>query len=444
MSELDNFKKPSVISEVAYNKNKDKFLPRNVQIDLNDILKDKLFRFYDEMKTEESRPVSMKAFDSMMNDLKGQRMKNLYMHRRAGNHIVNLLCHAIPPELIYAVDNHIPVNVCMAAGELEPYAESYTQGMCPLTRSMIGLNNTGMCVFFNVADYAIGNDLCPNLKKTTDIFKETCNDLVMYMLDSSENNGKTEVNFKGLYEWIDSITDGQGFNMDGFIQYSRKFTAIRKLYKEINELRKADNPPINGRNALWTQQLFLVSDPDELENALKNLKAEMLENIKNHKGYNNQGNKKRVMLITPRIMPPFAEIFRVIEHSDAVVVCEEMCMGISNVTYDLDTMLSTLDGNKENFEKAAGYMLNSLDRSECSCHNGFDKEKIMKKIEDYKVDAVVNFSFSSCPCMEEKIQSIHEFLTAQGVPALNFVTNYMEIYENDASYIKKITEFLHH
>jgi benzoyl-CoA reductase/2-hydroxyglutaryl-CoA dehydratase subunit BcrC/BadD/HgdB len=89
-------------------------------------------------------------------------------------------------------------------------------------------------------------------------------------------------------------------------------------------------------------------------------------------------------------------------------------------------------------------MLNSLDRSECSCHNGFDKEKIMKKIEDYKVDAVVNFSFSSCPYMEEKTQSIHKFLTAQGVPALNFVTNYMEIYENDASYIKKITEFLHH
>ncbi|MEI6852448.1 MAG: 2-hydroxyacyl-CoA dehydratase family protein, partial [Bacteroidota bacterium] len=149
-----------------------------------------------------------------------------------------------------------------------------------------------------------------------------------------------------------------------------------------------------------------------------------------------------VMLITPRIMPPFAEIYRVIENIDAIVVCEEMCMGIANVTYDIDHLLSLLDKPEGSFEEAARYVMEHIDQSECSCTKGFDIDKIMARIKDYKVDAVVNFSFKSCHCMESKIQDISELVEKNGIPAMNIVTDYLEIYDNADSYMEKIKAFL--
>jgi len=439
---MENFDKPNIISEVAINKNSQKFLPRNIQIELNNVLKNKLFRFYNEMKDEMYRPHTMKKFDSMMNDLKGDRMKNLYMYRRQGNHIINLLCHSIPPEIIYAIDNHVPTNVCMAAGELEIYADSYTKGMCPLTRSMIGLNNTGMCVFFNVADYAIGNELCCSIKKTTDIFNETCNDLKLFLLESKENNGTIEVNYKGFVEWVHLISEGKGFNREKFVTYAKLFSEIRNTYKQIMQLRKADNPPINGRNSLWIQQLFLVSEPYELLSSLNFLKAELEDNIKNGIGFNKNSTKKRVLLISPRTMTPFAEIVRIIENTDAVIVAEEMCMGISNVAYDINKLLPILENNDNSFEEPVRYMLETLDRSECSCSNGFDINRIMDKIIEYRVDAVINFSFNNCPCMEQKIQEISKKLNSHGVPVKNIISDYIEIYDNADNYTREIKTFL--
>ena len=442
MSNLDNFKKPSFISDVAINKTKEKFLPRNIQIDLNNVLKDKLFRFFDELKDEENRPKAMEKFDSMVNELKGQRMKDLYMYRRAGNHIVNLLCHSIPPELVYAIDNHVPVNVCMAAGELEPYADKYTEGMCPLTRSMIGLNNTGMCVFFNVADYAIGNTLCHNIKKSVEIFNETCHDLDLFLLESDQKDEKINVDFKTMEEWVKHITEGKGFNKESFIKYAKLYTEIREMYKSIRALRKVANPPINGKNSLWIQQLLLVSEPNDLLASLQTLKAELENNIKNNIGFNPTGKKKRVMLITPRIMPPFAEIFRVIENVDAVVVCEEMCMGVTNITYNIDTLIEIVNDESKTFEDAAKYILETIDQSECSCSNGFNSERILNRIEEYKVDAVINYSFVNCPCMGNKTKGIHDLLIQKGIPSMNFSSNYIEIYDNADLYMDKIKTFL--
>jgi benzoyl-CoA reductase/2-hydroxyglutaryl-CoA dehydratase subunit BcrC/BadD/HgdB len=440
---LGNFNKPDIISKVAYNKDKRKFLPVNEQLMLSNKLKKKLFRHYDEMKDEESRPQTMKKIDLMMNDLKGQRIKDLYISRREGKHIVDLLCHAIPPELVYAIEDFVPVNVCMAAGELEVYTDMYTQGMCPLTRSMIGLNNTGMCVFFNVADYAIGNDLCHNIKKTVNIFNETCNDLELFLLETDKTNGKIKVDFNSLDNWVKSITNGKGFNKECFKKYAKLFTELRNTYKAIRELRKVQNPPLNGRNSMWIQQLFMVSEPNQLLSTLLELKDELENNIKNNIGYNTNGSKKRVMLITPRIMPPFAEIFRVIEMADAIVVCEEMCMGISNITYDIQTLLNILDDEDSTFEDAAKYILENIDQKECSCSNGFDINMIKKKIEDYKVDAVINFSFKSCPCMEDKTKKITELLIQNGIQAMNFVSDYIEIYDNADLYIDRINDFLY-
>ncbi|MFO7999998.1 MAG: 2-hydroxyacyl-CoA dehydratase family protein, partial [Marinilabilia sp.] len=181
---MKNFEKTEIIRDVAFNKNKAKFLSRDEQMHLNTQMKEKLMRFVNEMASEDVRPGAMKLFDRMMNEMHGKRIKDLYAYRREGNHVVTLLCNSIPPEIIYAMDNFIPVSVCMGAGEVEPYAGEETKDMCSLTRSMTGFLKTGMCVFFNLADHVLASDLCPDVKKTSEIVRAYSNEFEVYCLET--------------------------------------------------------------------------------------------------------------------------------------------------------------------------------------------------------------------------------------------------------------------
>ncbi len=440
---MKNFEKSDIITEVAYNKNKARFLPRNEQMIINNQLKQKLLRFVNEIKTGKNRPKAMNLFDSMMNDMHGQRVKDLYTFRNQGNHVVAMLCNSIPPELIYGIDNHIPVSVCMGGGEVEKFGDDYTNGMCPVTRSMVGFLNSGMCVFFNLADRIIASDICPNIKKTAAIINEISEDFDVYCIETKfTHKGELNIGIKGLWEWVNKISEGNGLNKSKFIEYAKLYSEIREVYKSIMTLRKGPNPPINGSNFLWAQQLFLVQEPYKLLSALNELKDELIENINNKIGYNGDGTKKRVMLIGPRIMPPFAEIYRLIENNNAIVVCEDIDMGITNVNYKINYLLEKIKEADGVAGNAVQYIMETIDKTAFSCLEDFDIERIVSKVKEFKVDAVITYSYINCPSMEHKTQKISDLLNNLGISCLSLKSDYLEIYDNQDYYMDKIQKFL--
>ncbi len=440
---MDNFDKSDIITDVAFNKNKAKFLPRNEQVLINMQLKQKLLRFVDEIKVVENRPVTMRLFDSMMNDMHGQRVKDLYSYRRDGNHIVALLCSSTPPELICAIDNHLPVSVCMGAGEVEQYTDKYTKGMCPLTRSMVGFLSTGMCVFFNLSDYVLASDFCQNIKKASTIIQEISDDLDVFCIESSiTDDNKISINYSRLQEWIGKISQGKGLNKERFVEYCKLYSEIREAYKSIATLRKVQNPPIDGKNCLWIQQLFPVEEPKKLLSALKELIEELKINVDNNIGFNKNGSKKRVMLITPRIMPPFTEVFRLIENNNAIIVYEEMDMGITNINYNFGKLKDVIDHDNFFLEESVRYIMESVDKTVSFCFNDFDIDSVKNKIEEYHVDAVINYSFKNCPGMEYKTKQINELLGKEGIRSMILQSDYLEMYEKEDLYMKQINDFL--
>lgn len=441
---MKNFDKAEIITDVAYNKRKSHFLPKDEQMRLNNAMKEKIVRFASEMITEKERPQAMTLFDEMMNGMHGQRVKDLYQYRREGHHIMALLCNSIPPELIYALDGFFPVSVCMGAGEVEPYADNYTRGMCSITRSMIGFLHTGMCVFFNLADYVLGSDLCPSIRRATDLVGKTSDDFEVHCLQMTKMpEGKVKFNFDDFHAWVMKITNGKGLNKDKLVEYSRLFCEIRDDYQAVLDFRKHHNPPINGKNSLWIQQLALVEEPRKLLSALKELKGELLFRLEQGIGYDPDMNRKRVMLITPRVMPPFGQIYRLIEKTGALIVCEESDMGITNINYDLKTFLDLTGQKKNQIERAVTYMMECIDRNSSSCLPGLEVERLIHKIKEYKVDAVVNYSFRNCPTMEEKTNRIDYLLKEKGVASFRLVTDYMEIYEKETYYLNKLNSFLY-
>ncbi len=437
---MKNFEKSSIIPKAVYNKNTERFLPLDMQNTINDALKKKLFRFVNEIKSEKNRPESMQLFDAIFNEMHGQRVKDLYNYRKEGNHVVALLCNSVPPELIYAMDGFIPVSLCMGAGEVEKYVDDHTKGMCPLTRSMMGFLSTGLCVFFNVSDYVLGSDICSCIHKTGEITTKLSDDFKVFTIQNNLQNNEVSPNTSKLMNWIMQITNGKGVNIKRFLEYAKLYSELRENYKIISDLRKSANPPLDGKNSLWTQQLFLVEDPQKLLSAVKKLKNELEKNISNNIGYNPDGLKKRIMLITPRIMPPFTEIYRLIENNNAIVVHEESCMGITNSNYDYSKFLQILHNN--NVENAINYIMSNINKTVCSCIDDFDYNGIISTIEEHNIDAVISYSFKKCPKMIEKTDKISKFLEKHGTPVMNLQTDYFEAYEKEEIIMDKINTFL--
>ena len=349
---MDNFEKADIITQVALNKNKSNFLPRGEQMVINRTLKDKLVRYLKEMQANPNRPKAMMDIDERMNQMHGQRVKDLYSYRREGNHVVALPDSQIPPELIYGIEHFVPVGVCMGAGEVEQYVDQITRGLATPIRSMIGFLATGMCVFYNLSDYVLGTNLSFSFERGTEIIKEITNDFNVFCLNYSKEIDKATIDFENLSQWIEKVSNGKGINRSRFIDYCKLYASIRKEYQAIAKLRSHSNPPIDGCNSLWIQQLYPVEEPRKLLQQLIKLHNELDQNIINGIGYNKNGDKKRVLLVTPRIMPPFAEIYRLIERSGGLVVLEQTDMGITNIDYNLDELLTIVQNDSGAFENA--------------------------------------------------------------------------------------------
>lgn len=439
---MKNFEKADIITNVAFNKNKKQFLPRNEQLVINNVLKDKLLRFLTEIQSDPNRPSLMKVFDEMMNQMHGQRVKDLYAYRRSGNHVVALLDSNIPPELVYGLDGFVPVGVCMGAGEVEQYGDEFTKGMSSPVRSMIGFLKTGMCVFFNLSDFVIGTDLCPEIKKATGIIKNLSNDFNVHCVNYNKNENKIELSYDSLLDWINQSTNQKGINKERFLKFCKIYSELRDTYQRIASLRALPNPPIDGRNSLWLQQLYPVQDPEVLLNALKQLEIELLANISKGVGYNKHGNKKRVMLITPRIMPPFTEIYRLIELNGGLIVYEQTDMGITNVNYQYNELNSMAKSTQWNQKEAIKYLMENIEINDASCFSVFNQNKIQQAINDYHVEAVVCFNFNDSEAMELKLTGITNLLKNLEIPVLQIQSDYLKFYDKEPEFARQMIEFL--
>lgn len=440
---MKNFEKADIISNVAFRKDKSRFLSVEEQSRLNRLMKDKLMRFLGELHKESCRPHAMKLVDGMMNEMHGQRVKDLYKYRKEGNHVVALLCNALPPELIYAIDKCQPVTVCMGGGEVEQYASGITQGMCSITRSMTGFLVTGMCVFFNVADYVIASDVCRCIKKTAENMEKSTADVDIFTTHmKEEGHSSISTDMTSINQWIEHMGSGQGVNKERFLKYAHLYSSLRQVFKRIFALRKAPNPPINGKNALWAQQLFLVEEPKKLLNAMEKLENELKINLNKGIGYNPKGKKKRVMLIAPRIMPPFTDIYRLVENNNALIVCEESCMGITNVDYDYEQLKKLLQENNQSYKSAIQYITQSVNVNSCACFHNHDSHELKRKIKEYNVDAVILYAFKNCCVMEIKNNQIAETLDNDNIPYMKIKTDYMELYDQEEKLMKQIEKFL--
>ena len=194
----------------------------------------------------------------------------------------------------------------------------------------------------------------------------------------------------------------------------KKRTQLRRIYN----VRKADPPPISGKDALLVSQITFYDDPDRQIQMLGKLADELEARAKNSEGVVEQGTPRILIAGTPMAIPNW-KVHHIIETSGAIVVAEETCTGTRYFAGELKVKGKTIDELLQNI--ADRYL-----EINCACFTPNTKriDDIKGLIKDYRVDGLILYTLSFCQPYEIEAMKIQNILKNENVPVLSITTDY--------------------
>lgn len=160
------------------------------------------------------------------------------------------------------------------------------------------------------------------------------------------------------------------------------YNETRRLLARLYELRKGENPPVTGCDALTIIKASMAGDRKHFNEKLTSLLLEYKNQPSHPKGI----DRKRI-LITGSYFDQLS-LIKMIEDLGATVVCEDLSNGVKYFE-------GTVNVEKEPIEALTDYY---LDKAPCA--RMVDSEKrfnhISKLIKEYSIDAVIYFTLKFC------------------------------------------------
>ena len=77
-------------------------------------------------------------------------------------------------------------------------------------------------------------------------------------------------------------------------------------------------------------------------------------------------------------MPPFTEIYRLIEKNNALIVHEKTCMGIDNFDYQPEELAEIIESKDKSMESALKFITENMNNESCACFSGYDLNNLLK------------------------------------------------------------------
>ena len=367
------------------------------------------------------RPNGMEYFDFTTSEVHGLRIKELLELKEKGCKIVGTFCVYVPEEIVMAARG-VWVGVCGGSQFSIPDAETtLPRNLCPLVKSAFGFMKAKTSPYYRVPDLFVGEATCDGKKKVWEIFGNYVPFYTMEIPNAKSYMGKRlwleeVMRFKEKMERESgvSITPEE---LEEKIQIAnRKRRALARLF----DLRKADPPPISGKDALLVSQIAYYDDPERFATKVNDLCDELEGRVQKGMGVVEKGTP-RIMISGCPFALPFWKVHHIVESSKAVVVCEESCVGTRYFTNLVDEGLPTLEDKLEAI--AERYL-----KINCSCFTPNEEriEEIARYVKDFKIDGVILFTLQFCLTYSIECIKVQEALKKLGVPVLEIETDYGE------------------
>lgn len=325
---------------------------------------------------------------------------------RTGRKVMGFLCTYTPEEVMYAA-GILPVR---ATGSHEPQdiTEAYIYNMfCPYCRDTLAEGLRGRYDYLDGIVHAFS---CIHIRQTYDSWTKHLPTPFSHFLYTPNHlqapSARTRIaieveQFKSAVEsWMGTTIAKRDLK-----RAVDTYNTNRRLMTEIYELRKQDNPPISGAEAMYMVLASLYMDKAEHNRLLRQLLAALPQRERA-----NRGHLRAIYLSSES---DAVNLVQLVESLGAEVVTDDNCIGtryfLHEVNLEPGTDILTAIANRY------------VDKPPCPVKDMVELSRlphIKKLIQDYRVDVAIYAKMKFCDPHEYDIPAIKKMLDDMGVPLL--------------------------
>jgi len=336
-----------------------------------------------------------------------QRLREL--KEKAGKKVIGYLCWYAPKEVISASGAQ-PVMVVSGSDAIKISGAHVPHFTCNTCRSALDLLMDGT---YDYLDGLVGCKADDPWKTCYDVWEMHVPHSYAYFVQmpsftTAEGVEKFFVKELDLFKAsLETFMDKKISDEDlqSSIQISN---ATRAILRQLYEMRKGDQPPISGAEMLQVLAPSLSMPLDDYNDILSRLVKVLPQRSERPAG------KVRLMVVTSLCSGQIAVILREIERTDAIVVAETACHGLSNVTRDISE-----DGDP--LSNIANFYLNA-DACPVKVPTGNWFEETLRMANEYNAQGVVFIIEKYCDPFSFAYPDLRDNFKERGIPSIKIDT----------------------
>jgi benzoyl-CoA reductase/2-hydroxyglutaryl-CoA dehydratase subunit BcrC/BadD/HgdB len=370
--------------------------------------------------SQENRPEGMNYYNFVVSEIHGFRIQELAeLKEKENKKVIGTFCVYVPDEIALAA-NAVPVGLCGGSDFWEPAGEEVLpKNTCPLIKASVGARISRTCPYFSSADLLVGETTCDGKKKAWEVLEEYA---PVHVMDLPQMKRK-----KDHKHWVDELKifqekveemTGQKVETKKLNETIKITNNKRRALKRLYDLRKEENCPISGKDALLVSQIAFYDDPIRFVEKTNALCDELEMRVKEGNGVASKDKPRILITGTPMAIPNW-KMHHLIETSGGLVVCEETCTGTKYFENLVKEDLETLE---EQYDAIAERYLNI----NCACFtpNNGRIDDIIRLYKEYKADGVVYYSLPFCSTYATEYKKVKDALDKEGIPVTMIETDY--------------------
>lgn len=377
--------------------------------------------FGDIYLSQENRPEAMDYFNFVVAEIHGVRPAELIEHQKKGGKVFGTFCVYVPDEVVFAADA-IATGLCGGSQFWVPGGEKVLPtNTCPLIKASVGARLDRTCPFFRIADMYVGETTCDGKKKAWEILGE---DVSIHIMDLPQMKREKDVK-----AWAEEITEfkavvedftGNEVTASKLAESIRLINDKRRALQRLYNLRKNDNLPISGLDALLVSQIAFYDDPTRFAQMTNKLCEELEQRAAEGVSVFAEGTKRIMLTGTPLAIPNW-KLHNIVETSGGAVVCEEMCTGTRYFE-------NLVDETKETVEEQIKAIADRYMNINCACFTPNSKrvDDILRLAEEYKVDGIIDVNLKFCNLYDTEGYLVERALKEAKIPVLGIETDYTD------------------
>ncbi len=329
---------------------------------------------------------------------------------------VGTMCLQVPSEIIYALDA-VPIRLCNGFHTDDEIGSDFaTSKACPLVKATIGEFSSGN--FSDKPDVVVSPTTCDQKAKSGAIIESLGYEVFdMEFPRTKESEEAREYWRRSVRRFTKDLAKFQNKKLRrGKLKEAiKKVGYAQHLYHQLNELRKGENPPINGNDMFLLTNAFFF---DELESWTRAVEK-VLDEAKNRDIKTPKHSVRIVYTGSPPVFPNL-KIPLIIEQSDGLIVADETCssnrMFNDMVSVDEWFLYDMVDSVADRYLKG------------CTCpiftKNSDRIRRIIELVKSHKAEGVVYQAFAGCQVYEMEQRSVLEAMEKEGIPILYLESDY--------------------